>query len=214
MKKIIILCFLAVCISGCNSRPFLIENNNNQFNVYKKDFETSFVGQFPEKIKYPNVNIISNTNIEKNDIGLLLFEYDVDEKDIESILKSTSKKALTSYESKDSCLLIINPLETKDSYTKFEKVKVLDTLEIDKECATKLYPIPNFISSNYPKGINGLNLDDSFKIYILDAKEGNHFKKFDVQPSPQMPPKWKNGYSKGIALSRKNKTIIYWSVIW
>ncbi|MEO8235465.1 MAG: hypothetical protein ABI549_08640 [Flavobacterium sp.] len=214
MKKIIILCFLQALIYGCDNKGFLIENNNKKLKEYKIDFEDTLVDQFPNKIPYSNVNVVSNTNVKKNDIGLLLYEYEVDGGDIKNIRKKFGKRAIAKYKSSDSCFLVVNRFETDETYEKFEVVEAIDSTEVNKECAKQLYPIPNFIGSTYSKGKNDIKLDDSFEIYVLESKAGNHFKKFDVQPSPQMPDQWKNGYSKGIALSEKNKTIIYWSIIW
>lgn len=211
---IIVLCLLQVFIYGCDNKGFLIDNNNKKLKNYKEDFEDDLIDQFPDKVTYSNVNVVSNTNRKKNDIGLLLYVYGVDAKDIKNVRKKFEKKAIANYKSKDSCFLIVNRFETDETYAKFEIVEKIDSLEVDKECAQHLYPIPNFIGSNYSKGKNGLQLDDSFEIYILEAKVGNHFKNYQVQPSPQMPEQWKNGYSKGVSFSEKNKSIIYWSIIW
>lgn len=213
-RTIIILCFLQAFIYGCDNKRFLIESNNEKLQRYKVDFEESLIDQFPDMIPYTDVDIISNTNASKNDIGLLLYEYGVDKKDIKNIRKKIEKSSIAKYKSKDSCLLVVNRFETDETYRNYEVVDVIDSLEVNKECANQLYPIPNFIATNYSKGENGLKLDDSFEIYVLNAKAGNHFKRFEVQPSPQMPKQWQNGYSKGIAISEKNKTVIYWSIIW
>ena len=58
------------------------------------------------------------------------------------------------------------------------------------------------------------SLESIFDIYILEAKSGNYFKEFELLPNPQMPKEWENGYSKGIAINSKNKTLIFWGLIW
>lgn len=204
--------FLQIIFQGCDNKAFLIENNN-RFKEYKLDFSDTLINQFPVKILYPVVDIVSNTNLKKNDIGLLLYEYDVKVSDIKNLRKKIIKEAIQNYKSKDSCFLIVNRFETEETYSKFEVVEINDSL-IDKHCNENLLPIPNFIASNYPKNKNDLNLDDSFEIFVLESKPGKHFKNFDVQPSLQMPKKWKNGFSKGIAISEKNRVVIYWSIIW
>lgn len=215
MKKLILLlCFFQMFIHGCDNKNFLIENNNKKLKEYKADFELSLIDQFPDKISYSNVNIVSNTNRKKNDIGLLLYEYDVNYHDIKNIRKKYEKKAIAKYKSKDSCFLVVNRFETDETYAKFQIVNGLDSLDVNKKYANELYPIPNFISSNYSKNKNGLKLNDNFEIYVLDSKAGNFFKNYDLKPSPQMPEEWKNGYSKGVAFSNNEKTIIYWSIIW
>ena len=49
---------------------------------------------------------------------------------------------------------------------------------------------------------------------MIEAKSGKYFKNFDILPNPQMPLDWQNGYSKGLAINKKRKTIIYWGIIW
>ena len=53
-----------------------------------------------------------------------------------------------------------------------------------------------------------------FEIYVLESKFGNHFKEFNLKPNSQMPVNWKNGYSKGFAVDKLNKIVIYWGIIW
>lgn len=214
MKRIMSVCLLQILLYGCNNKEFLIESNNAKLKEYKKDFNSSFINQFPDKIISLNANVISNTNREKNDIGLILYEYEIDKNQINKIRKKIADSALALYKSNQSCFLIVNRFETEETYEKFEVVNDIDSLELESECAKLLFPVPNFIGSNYSKNKNGLKLDDSFDIYVLESKAGNHFEAFELQPSPQMPDKWKNGYSKGVALSEKNNTIIYWSIIW
>jgi hypothetical protein len=35
-----------------------------------------------------------------------------------------------------------------------------------------------------------------------------------MKPAYQMPKQWQNGYSKGIAISKEKRTVVYWTVIW
>lgn len=85
---------------------------------------------------------------------------------------------------------------------------------IEKKCIGNMFPIPNFI--DYPKvsPTDTFALGNSFTIYILEAKPGIHFDKYDLRPFDHMPNKWKNGYSKGMALSETQRTVIYWGLIW
>ena len=46
------------------------------------------------------------------------------------------------------------------------------------------------------------------------GKKDESGEEFKMTPNPQMPANWKNGYSKGIAVNRGKKTLIYWGVIW
>lgn len=141
----------------------------------------------------------------------MLYEHDVDSLKIDSIINKYNFVARYTY--KDSCLFLINRFETKHTYENRKKVEILDTLLLNRDCYKMKYPVPNFKVYN-PINESDLKLDESFKIYVLDAKSGNHFGNFDLQPNLQMPPEWQNGYSKGIAFSKKSKTLIYWGIIW
>jgi len=51
-------------------------------------------------------------------------------------------------------------------------------------------------------------------VYIIDSKAGNFWKNPNTELRPQILGKWKYGYSKGIAVSRKEKLICYWVMVW
>lgn len=214
MKKIILFLGVILLIVGCNNKKFIIENNNKIYQAYKKDLKKSFINQFPDLITQSDVNIVYNTNKKKNDIGLLLYEFDVDFQEIKKITNNIKYKAIVKYTSKDTCLLVVNRFETNETYRKFKVVDVTDSLNVNTKCSKKLYPIPNFIEYDFSNKNNDLKLSGNFDIYVLESKSGNHFKEFDLLPNPQMPKEWENGYSKGIAISKEKKTLIYWSIIW
>ncbi|MFB3387491.1 hypothetical protein [Flavobacterium sp. LAR06] len=141
----------------------------------------------------------------------MLYNYEVDNLKIDSILNKYHFVA--TYTSKDSCMFLVNRFETKDTYENIKRVEILDTLSVDKDCYKNKYPVPNFVVYNVTDESNR-PLDNNFDIYVIDAKSGKHFKNFDLLPDPQMPLDWQNGYSKGIAINKKRKTIIYWGIIW
>ncbi|RZJ72577.1 hypothetical protein [Flavobacterium sp.] len=204
-KMLLLLLLLQFFISSCDNRNFLIETSNKNFEAYKLDFDAKFFDQFPKKITSPYTDIISNTNRRKNDIGLFLYENDVPLNKINQFKQRVLNSAIATYKATDTCLLVVNRFETEESYKSFERVSSIDSLQIDRDCAIKNYPVPNFISSNYSATKNKIKLDESFDIYVFEAKSGNNFPNYTLQPSPQMPKKWGNGYSKGVAISEKKK---------
>ena len=187
--------------------------NTDKYFEYQKSFNKEFINQFPRKLICSSYNIFSNTNTEKNNVGLLLLEKFSDSKSIIEIRNQISKLAIAKYYSKDNFLLIVNQFETYDSNEKMTMPKI-DSLSILRDCEKKKFPIPNFIDFKQENKNNKLHIDDSFELFILESKPNNYFKKFKLQQNPQMCYKWKNGYSKGVAISTKNNEIIYWSILW
>lgn len=213
VNKIILLNVIILCILSCNNRS--IDSLDNQKYVEAKNsFNKELVDHFPKIVTSYPFQTVNSKNISKSDVCFMLYEYDKDLKNIDSVAGSLEKKSLAKYSSNDLCLLIVNRFETLKTYENREDVVILDSTKIEQHCFKNLYPIPNFIEYELANGKNGIYLKNNFDIYVLKAKKGNCFKEFKMMPNPQMPANWKNGYSKGIAISRERKTLIYWSVIW
>ena len=213
MKKIILLNVIILCILSCNNRSvdFL---DNQKYIEAKNSFNKELVDHFPKTVTSYPFQTVNSKNISKSDVRFMLYEYEKDLKNIDSVVRSLEKKSLVKYSSDNSCLLIVNRFETLKTYENREHVIIRDSTKINQDCFKKLYPIPNFIDYKFANGKNVTNLDNNFDIYVLEAKKGNFFKEFKMMPNLQMPANWKNGYSKGIAVSRERKTLIYWSVMW
>ncbi|MDR1005358.1 MAG: hypothetical protein LBL74_00645 [Bacteroidales bacterium] len=65
--------------------------------------------------------------------------------------------------------------------------------------------------------LSDIGLSDDYKIYFIDSKRGKFVDKvyYDTDTTISlMPDNWKHGYSRGYALSDKQKEIIYWVVVW
>lgn len=90
------------------------------------------------------------------------------------------------------------------------------------------YPIPYFESYDFGLGKKEVKKEvegeihyeyrhtvpsDLF-VYVIDAKAGNFWKENCNERRPDSLRYWKNGYSKGIAISRRESIIVYWTMIW
>ena len=110
----------------------------------------------------------------------------------------------------------------------FKYYKYYDTLKLRNVDIAGAYPIPYFIDFDLGLGSERADLDsfefpisvdinkvpDDLEVYVLKAERGYFWrKKFDLE-RPETLGKWKNGYSCGIAISRKSKIIIYWMKAW
>jgi len=51
-------------------------------------------------------------------------------------------------------------------------------------------------------------------IYLIDAQYGDYWKSGCNKFRSKFLGKWKNGFSKGYAISKKEKIIVYWLVAW
>jgi hypothetical protein len=209
MKNLVILFSALFFLISCD-RNYNIENYLN----FKSTFDKKLIDQFPDKLICSSYGMYSHTNTEKNDVGFFLYQKFKETKTIDSLINSYENTAIKKYTSKDKCLLIVNRFETKETHENIEPLKISDSSRLYLECEKELFPIPNFIVYNKSNANNYLKLDDSFTIYVLESKAGNNFNKFNLKPFLQMPEKWRNGYSKGIAISKQNMEVIYWSIVW
>jgi len=213
MKLQALISFLTLSLLfSCHGQSLESFNNKNYIEK-KKGFDNKLITHFPKKLNIPS-DLISSKNVTKNDIGLMLYEYDMPVPKLDSIVNKIDAKYIAKYNSADLCLLIVNRFETMDTYENRKDVEIKDSTKINQECYKNLYPIPNFIDYKYPKKDYDLKLDNSFEIYVLEAKSGIYYKEYDLIPNSQMPENWRNGYSRGIAVSTEKKVIIYWAIIW
>ena len=110
----------------------------------------------------------------------------------------------------------------------FKYYKYYDTLKLRNVDIAGAYPIPYFINFDFGLGSERFDLrplgmlmvidkyyvPDDLEVFVLKAEHGYFWKKkFDLE-RPNTLGIWKNGYSCGIAISRKSNMIIYWMKAW
>lgn len=213
IKINVLLVALVVTLNSCNDRKTFNNVTNQRYLTLKSKFDSTLVNHFPTTLNSSDNFAVANTNFEKNDVGLFLFEYNLSSKSIKDLEKKIIQNYKSVYTNKDLCLLIVNRFETERTKDSLEMVEIRDSSLIDKPCYKKLLPVPNFIDFSISNNVDFWK-DKSFKIYVLTAESGNHFKQFELQPNPQMPKGWENGFSKGVAINKTKNTVIYWSIIW
>ncbi len=211
MKKYINYLLLISILVGCSDKRHVLMKSNDSYTQYKKMFSDSLLNHFPKEIEHIQNGMVATTNEKKNDIGLLLFESGLKDNEIDSLEKEINSVAIAVYDSKKECLLIVNRYETQETYESYQTVIIPDSVSVEKDCYKGLYPIPNFKRFSYTN--SEFNLKKA-KIYVLEAKPQKVEGKFKLNPNNQMPNQWKNGYSRGIAIDKEEKTIIYWLVEW
>lgn len=203
------------CICCSSSSPISVAGEMS-YQKYKNNFDKKFIDHFPAKSIQTgsSADAFSSLEYKKNNVSLMLYQYDLKAEDVQNLNNKFMKMAIAEYSSSDSCLLIINRFETIET-DENQKMPVINVSLLNKECYSGKYPIPNFVNyKNYNKD-RALRLDDSFVICVLESKRVDSWKEeLNIIPNIQMPENWKNGYSKGVAISPKNRTVIYWTVIW
>jgi hypothetical protein len=226
MKKVsFIVVFLCQFLMGsCNNLDSRNSGDKTSFDTsnivtyrkFRRNFDVKLIDHFPSAIITDTCyKLTSKTDKQKNDVGLLLYNYVVNKRTIDSIEENLKRKSiLAKYVSSDSCLLVVNRFETRETSENGTTPEIKDTAQINRDCYERRYPVPNFIECKYSTKGSATKLDSTFVIYVLEARSGKFFPKYDLKPSPQMPVKWKNGYSKGIAISEQRKTVIYWGILW
>jgi hypothetical protein len=211
MKIYILPVVLLFFVNCCNKKPsIIIEVDKNNYLRFKNQFDSKLVNHFPLKILSKKYDLVSNGNLDKNDIGLFLIEYDVKDDVISELEKKYKNKIKKKYSNKDDCLLKVNMFETIETK---ENLKIVDSTFVDLGCYNDKHPVPNFIDYSLHHKTDFWN-DENFIIYVLDSKKGVIYEKFQIGKNFQMPKEWTNGYSKGFAIDKFNKTLIYWAIIW
>jgi len=187
---------------------------NKNLKIYKHEtFGLNLTDHFPNQMETKLGSLFRITNEEKNDIGLYLIELNASSKIIKEELKNIENNFIVKYSiEKDSCLLIVNKLETPETKNEYKNVVITDDNLINKDCLIEKYPVPNFIE--YQEYTKENFWDENFDIYVIDAKSGKYLDKYNLKPNPQMPDNWKNGFTRGIAINEEKKIVIYWTVVW
>jgi len=211
--EILTIIILSLTISGCNSQQYADDSSQLEYQEMKGKFDALMTDHFPVK-KSQISSVYMSLNTKKDELGLILYQYEIPSDTIRKIRKEIEDKAIAYYTPSDDCLFIINRFETFQTLENREVITNVDSAKVNDSCYKDLYPIPNFIRVENPMKHSDIKLNETYRIYVLEAKPGVFYKELQPSPSPQMPKNWGNGYSKGIAISEKDNTVIYWGIIW
>lgn len=218
MNKYLAL-FLIGIFMGCNSyeqnntvEELVLSELNKKYNNALVFFGKNKVDHFPVKIEDKNSSFTDSFSPELGNLELVLLNY-FESSYASHIISEFEEKSISIYNATDSCLLVVNRFVSRDDYYEVKPTKSELKL-VDRDCYSDFLPIPNFWHSDYTTEETSCKLPEDFKIYVIEAKSGKHFEEKYLTDGRFMPSKWKNGYSKGVAISKKRKVIIYWLIIW
>lgn len=188
-----------------------ITSINEHYDTLTNKFDKKLICHFPISLD-TNVKAISSSTASSANIFLLFTATKND--NIDSVYQHFNTLSLKKYSPGDSCLLVANRFENDSNFWKLNK-KDVKTKEINKQCYEDKLPVPNFYRlDSYSTNKNECRLHSDFRIFVLDANLGK-YKDINVLPDAwYMPKEWKHGYSRGVAISKKRKVIIYWVILW
>lgn len=208
MKQI--LPFLIIIISiSCKRNGGSANDLESEFLKVKEQFAPQMTSHFPSKITYPASfrylpgSKYSNTNI------YLSVTHKVGQ--LDSLMRELKSQAIANYSAADSCLLIINRFYRKTEYgfnNSYSK-----KLARAQNCSSEHMPVPNFYHVTNDSS-ESFNLTTDFMLFVIDARVGNYSNKPNPNWGRYMPETWKNGYSKGCAISLEKKVALFWLSIW
>lgn len=219
MKLIYISLISSALLFGCDFSQNPQSKRKTQSLIkyleYRREFDHWLVKHFPNDFSGETFSFSSSKNFTKHDMGFYLYEYDVSISALQALQKRVEKKAVAHYQTDDSLLFVINRFETLKTDYERSIPKIKNLLYIDSSLFAGLYPVPNFLEYEKPISTrNGIWLPKDFDLYVLEAKSGVYCKEFDLKENFQMPKGWKNGFSRGVAINKKDRTVIYWGVLW
>lgn len=202
------LALITICFWGC-VRQLKDTNKNIDYRKTKSEYEDKFIKHFPDHIEGSRYMTNSSVAHDNKERSFYLYEFDVSNNTLDSLNEAVKSKGVVSYNWADSCLFIFRSNETLDPFDD----ENLDTSYYDLDCFTSKQPIPNFIHLKSPNSKNGISMDSTFNIYVLESKAGN-YSRYKMSPLESMPKNWENGFSRGIAISNKKAVVVYWFIIW
>ncbi len=193
------------------------EKSIREFKERIKKYDPSFVDHFPSNLNTnDNISFIERSAQTFGETSIFLSLYDADSMVVSKLKDKLTRNAIANYHPNDSSLLVLNRftdtknlLSIRSARKSPEMIWLIDSVDYKNK-----YPVPNFFFSRYstPKTISRLPAD--FRLYVIDAKPGRFWENKYLSNGKFMPEKWKNGYSKGIAIDQTDRNIIYWFAIW
>ena len=207
---VLVMLDLAGCLPGKESA---LREANLEYSQDKEYFNSSYVDHFPGRLNSLAVAMKLDTSEADDHIRFLLFQYNNKEK-CDSVREVANRDAMAVYKPDDTCLLVVNRFTTIENWKIKDKSALIIPDEINRDCYRNKLPVPNFW--DYPGTIStsDVKLPEDYTLYVFDAKAGNYWDKDTLTGGQYMPDGWKNGYSKGVAVSEKRNDLIFWLLFW
>lgn len=216
IKFSILLIVVSLIVSCSNRKRTHIKNEVDiKYEKLRSAFDPDFTSHFPERVFQSEIRQLHCSTLSTYEdfpsAHVTLYKTSKEIKKLEINYERQFGKGINAAESN---LLIINNWlslnETGASVERDEQFK-----KKMENLGKQNNPIPNFYElkfSNNEKTETQLSSD--FNIFVLEAKKGMFWDLSEMSDSRYIPTEWKHGLSKGVAISIKQKIIIYWLIIW
>jgi hypothetical protein len=122
--------------------------------------------------------------------------------ELESIKNKYKERAKAIVNSNDSCIAVV------ETYGSFNKLNYKYA-----ECKNFI-PVPQYLIFSYDGSSQTWIRKKDIELLILNCQSGDYLKRKDLKPLGNMPAKWGNGFSAGIAFNRSDLTTTNWLIIW
>ena len=187
----VLLILITSCSNSNREREFL-----EKYAKGLSEFRTDLTDHFPNTIKSGKQLIIGYpAGVYANGMANIIFSDQVDSIQFRKTVRKLKLNNIASYKPTDSIFIIIG-----------------DTLDYTKKVSG--IPIPSFEFYERDFGLNNKYLTENHKIYVLEVKSGEFMNKEYLTSNKDLPEKWKNGFSRGIATNLQENEVIYWLCVW
>ncbi|HCW07990.1 MAG TPA: hypothetical protein DGG95_11575 [Cytophagales bacterium] len=166
------------------------------YSQVKLEFPHSLTDHFPNEFKtLGQIEAVTPGGAYAYNMAFLCLSLKADSTeliDLEARLKKASAKQ---FSPSDTSLIIVG-----------------DTVDYSKKINGT--PIPSFSLYEKDFGLNSVRLDKDFSIYVLESKRGEYMIKENLTTKNKVPDNWKNGFSRGLAINKEKKEVLYWLTMW
>lgn len=210
MLKYFIYILIVGSLIQCNSNKTESLDYRRSISIAKSNFSDSLTSHFPDRVlgAFRLTTVAPSKCVENGRCGieLIIQLNDSIEADLEE--RITSMGLIKN--SFDDCNLIVNPASDSSDCDRF-----LDSLIV--HCSYFKSVLPNF-----PQVLNTSKLlipqeyidIKKFDIYVQEAIAGSFLKEENLTVGRGLPSEWRNGFSKGFAIDRENKKVLFWLEMW
>jgi len=196
MIKYIYLIFILTLLSCSNIKNQREKEFLKSYAEARNEFNTDLTDHFPNTLNsFRQFNIAYPAGAYGIGMANLIFSHHVDTTEFNTVIRKLNLNKIKAYKPTDSIFIIIG-----------------DSLDYTKKI--NRIPIPSFESYERDFGLNSKYLTEFHKIYVLESKPGDFMNKEYLTSSKNLPEKWKNGFSRGIATNEKENELIYWLCVW
>jgi len=196
MNRMLLSITIIILLFSCKSKNIKSETNdlflkklNSDYTIWKNEFPDSLTKHFPDKIDKNFVSFGSSYRDEPRTFLHLNLE--------KKLTKEEKQRFLKIQSTSDTCIIRI--YANRNTYG-FDKKGL-------GEC-DQYVPVPelNLISTLDP-------VPADLKYYILELSRQT-FINHEMYLRYYLPEEWKNGMSRGVAISEKENIIFYWLIMW